>query len=206
MEVERPLACLHRCHSACLQERWQRQLAEGRPASCPACQLACGDSDLRRLGVEAHNSGNTDRAQLQVCDHGGLQDGDASEPDQRRFDCAFVWFHHIYSSKKIAAIADSAKAHAIGGLLKCGSPGVLICEGRSGRNKDDIGAFLKEISCLSWQAMSVRANMPGRDGEARRLHERLCRVRDEGMGDLADALAKADSSMLGTFKTAILKM
>ena len=83
---------------------------------------------------------------------------------------------------------------------------VLICEGRSGRNKDDIGAFLKEISCLSWQAMSVRANMPGRDGEARRLHERLCRVRDEGMGDLADALAKADSSMLGTFKTAILKM
>ena len=65
VEVERPLACLHRCHSACLQERWQRQLAEGRPASCPACQLACGDSDLRRLGVEAHNSGNTDRAQLQ---------------------------------------------------------------------------------------------------------------------------------------------
>ncbi|KAL4199825.1 hypothetical protein AMTRI_Chr03g53230 [Amborella trichopoda] len=64
-----------------------------------------------------------------------------------------IWFHHIKSPQKRKSILEWSKSHDIGGYLKSGYPGILVIEGE----KSCIDAYVKQVQCLRWQAMSVRA-------------------------------------------------
>ncbi|XP_020519812.1 RWD domain-containing protein 2A isoform X2 [Amborella trichopoda] len=64
-----------------------------------------------------------------------------------------IWFHHIKSPQKRKSILEWSKSHDIGGYLKSGYPGILVIEGE----KSWIDAYVKQVQCLRWQAMSVRA-------------------------------------------------
>ena len=64
----------------------------------------------------------------------------------------FIYFHHVYSKKKIRAIHGWAHDYSISGFLLPGKPGALCAEG----DVDAVQSFVEHIRHLPWQKMQTR--------------------------------------------------
>lgn len=65
---------------------------------------------------------------------------------------AWLWFHHIKSSRKKDLIKEWAAELALWALCKPGWPGVIYCEG----DEAGVSEFIKRLKGLQWQAFVVR--------------------------------------------------
>jgi hypothetical protein len=75
-----------------------------------------------------------------------------SPPRRRRRKRAWVWFHHIKSETKKAAIVSFSVDCGVSGVCKPGFPGVLFVSGPS----PAVDECLRRVKGLSWQAVQVR--------------------------------------------------
>ena len=64
----------------------------------------------------------------------------------------WIYFHHIYSSKKRALITTFASQAKVTGFCLAGKPGIVCVEGQ----QDQVASFVLAVRGLSWQRMTVR--------------------------------------------------